>query len=240
MLLLLVIILSMVMMMTNSYIIKTSSLSSLKLIPSSSIVLSRNNLRMNMKENDNDINSINIYKNNDNNNNIESYMNESSSSSLLLSTSSSSSSSPFLLISTTILTLTILLTTFPTITMAIDNVFDPSQFQPVCPSSDTFYQVLKYVANSLVGQENVVEYGPLIASVLLRIRLELCVLESFVYEAVIPFIQQKGLSWVLPIHETVETFLAGTIFALASNFILLGNYHYYYLLLVNDNNNNNY
>ena len=106
--------------------------------------------------------------------------------------------------------------------MAIDNVFDPSQFQPVCPSSDTFYQVLKYVANALVGQENVVEYGPLIASVLLRIRLELCVLESFVYEAVIPFIQQKGISWVLPVHETVETFLAGTIFALASNFILLG------------------
>lgn len=106
--------------------------------------------------------------------------------------------------------------------MALDNVFDPSQFQPVCPSSDTFYQVLKYIANSLVGQENVVEYGPLIASVLLRIRLELCVLESFLYEAVIPFIQQKGISWVLPIHETVETFLAGTIFALASNFILLG------------------
>jgi len=239
MFLLLVIILSMIMMMTNSYIIKSSSLSSLKLIPSASIVLSRNNLRMNMKENDNDINNINIYKNNnDDNNNIESYMNESSSLLLLLSTSSSSS--PFLLISTTILTLTILLTTFPTITMAIDNVFDPSQFQPVCPSSDTFYQVLKYVANSLVGQENVVEYGPLIASVLLRIRLELCVLESFVYEAVIPFIQQKGLSWVLPIHETVETFLAGTIFALASNFILLGNYHYYNLLLINDNNNNYY
>jgi hypothetical protein len=53
------------------------------------------------------------------------------------------------------------------------------------------------------GQENVVEYGPLIASVLLRIRLELCVLESFLYEAVLPFIQKKGLSWVLPLHETV-------------------------------------
>ena len=66
------------------------------------------------------------------------------------------------------------------------------------------------------------EYGPLIASVLLRIRLELCVLESFLYEAVIPFIREKGLTWVLPFHETVETFLAGTIFAIASNFILLG------------------
>lgn len=102
------------------------------------------------------------------------------------------------------------------------NIFDPSQFQPVCPASDGVYQVLKLTANNLVGQENVVEYGPLIASVLLRVRLELCVLESFVYEAVVPFVQQKGLSWVLPLHETVESFLAGTIFAIASNFILLG------------------
>ena len=102
------------------------------------------------------------------------------------------------------------------------NIFDPSQFQPVCPASDGVYQVLKLTANSLVGQENVIEYGPLIASVLLRIRLELCVLESFLYEAVLPFIQKKGLTWVLPLHETVETFLAGTIFAIASNFILLG------------------
>ena len=210
------------MIITNSYVIKTSlfssKLSSIKLLSSSSMVLSRNNL--NMKENDNDndddIIDFNNYTNNDN---IEAFMKESS---LLLSTSSLSSS-PFPLISTTILTLTILLSSFPTMTMAIDNsVFDPSQFQPVCPSSDTFYQVLKYAANALVGQENVVEYGPLIASVLLRIRLELCVLESFLYEAVIPFIQQKGLSWVFPINETVETFLAGTIFALASNFILLG------------------
>lgn len=102
------------------------------------------------------------------------------------------------------------------------NIFDPSQFQPVCPASDGVYQVLKLTANSLVGADNVVEYGPLIASVLLRIRLELCVLESFLYEAVLPFIQKKGLTWVLPLHETVETFLAGTIFAIASNFILLG------------------
>lgn len=102
------------------------------------------------------------------------------------------------------------------------NIFDPSQFQPVCPASDGVYQVLKITANSLVGSDNVVEYGPLIASVLLRVRLELCVLESFLYEAVLPFVQKKGLTWVLPFHETVETFLAGTIFAIASNFILLG------------------
>ena len=106
--------------------------------------------------------------------------------------------------------------------VANKNIFDPSQFQPVCPASDGVYQVLKITANSLVGQENVVEYGPLIASVLLRIRLELCVLESFLYEAVLPFVQKKGLTWILPLHETVETFLAGTIFAIASNFILLG------------------
>lgn len=37
-----------------------------------------------------------------------------------------------------------------------------------------------------------------------------------------PFIKENGLSWVLPLHETVETFLAGTIFAVASNFILIG------------------
>jgi hypothetical protein len=101
-------------------------------------------------------------------------------------------------------------------------MFDPSQFSPVCPSSDTVYSVLKSAASVVVGPDNVMEYGPLIASVLLRIRLELCVLESFVYEAIVPFVRQKGLSWVLPLHETVETFVAGTIFAVASNFILLG------------------
>ena len=66
------------------------------------------------------------------------------------------------------------------------------------------------------------EHAPLIAGGLLRVRLELCVVESFFYEAVLPFIKENGLSWVLPLHETVETFLAGTIFAVASNFILIG------------------
>lgn len=112
------------------------------------------------------------------------------------------------------------------------NIFDPSNFQPVCPASDGIYQLLKYTANGLVGPENVVEYGPLIASVLLRVRLELCVLESFLNEAVVPFVQQKGLSWVLPLHETVETFLAGTIFAIASNFILLGSTKIISVLLI--------
>jgi hypothetical protein len=62
----------------------------------------------------------------------------------------------------------------------------------------------------------------LIASGLLRIRLELCVVESFFNEAVGPFIKQNGISWILPLHETVETFVAGTIFALSATFILIG------------------
>ncbi len=47
-------------------------------------------------------------------------------------------------------------------------------------------------------------------------------MESFFNEAVGPFIEKEGLRWILPLHETVETFLAGTIFALASTFILVG------------------
>lgn len=53
-------------------------------------------------------------------------------------------------------------------------------------------------------------------------RLELCVVESFFYEAIQPFIKENGLNWILPAHETVETFLAGTIFAVTTNFILIG------------------
>jgi hypothetical protein len=98
----------------------------------------------------------------------------------------------------------------------------PSTFQPVCPASDGLYRFLQGTTESIVGRENFIEYGPLIAGGLLRVRLELCVVESFFNEAVGPFIQQNGLSWVLPIHETVESFLAGTIFALASTFILVG------------------
>ena len=98
----------------------------------------------------------------------------------------------------------------------------PETFQPVCSTSDGFYRILQSTAQNLVGQEKFVEYGPLIASGLLRIRLELCVVESFFNEAVGPFIRDNGLSWVLPLHETVETFLAGAIFATATTFILIG------------------
>ena len=100
--------------------------------------------------------------------------------------------------------------------------FDPNNFRPVCSASDGFYRILQSSAQTVIGADNYVEYGPLIAGGLLRIRLELCVVESYFNEAVVPFIKQNGLSWILPLHETVETFVAGTIFALASTFILVG------------------
>ncbi|GMH80599.1 hypothetical protein TL16_g08614 [Triparma laevis f. inornata] len=100
--------------------------------------------------------------------------------------------------------------------------FDPSNFKPVCSASDGFYRALQGSAQTVIGSDNYVEYGPLIAGGLLRIRLELCVVESYFNEAVVPFIKQNGISWVLPLHETVETFVAGTIFALATTFIMVG------------------
>jgi hypothetical protein len=95
-------------------------------------------------------------------------------------------------------------------------------FQPVCSASDNVYRVLQQTIAATVGPEKFTEYGPLIAGGLLRIRLELCVVESFISEAVVPFIRDNGVSWILPLHETVETFLAGAIFALATTFILIG------------------
>jgi hypothetical protein len=100
--------------------------------------------------------------------------------------------------------------------------FNPANFRPVCPASDGVYRFAQTTTQNLVGSDNFVEYGPLIAGGLLRIRLELCVVESFFNEAVGPFIEREGVKWILPLHETVETFLAGTIFALASTFILVG------------------
>ncbi|KAJ1387117.1 hypothetical protein B484DRAFT_459885, partial [Ochromonadaceae sp. CCMP2298] len=112
------------------------------------------------------------------------------------------------------------------------SVFDPALFQPICPASDGVYNGLKGLIGSAIGGENLAQFGPLIAGVLLRVRLELCVFESFLYEAVVPFIKLKGLSWVLPLHETVETFVAGTVFAVASNFILLGSTKVFAVLLI--------
>jgi hypothetical protein len=101
-------------------------------------------------------------------------------------------------------------------------VFDPSTFQPVCGTSDGVYRTLQGIIMAMVGDESYREYAPLIAGSLLRVRLELCVVESFFQEAIAPFIRDRGLSWVLPLHETVETFLAGVVFAVATNFILIG------------------
>lgn len=102
------------------------------------------------------------------------------------------------------------------------DIMNPASFQPVCPASDNFYRFLQSAIEAIVGRDKFIEYGPLIAGGLLRVRLELCVVESFFNEAVGPFIKENGVSWVLPLHETVETFLAGSIFALATTFILVG------------------
>lgn len=104
----------------------------------------------------------------------------------------------------------------------VGDIFDPSTFVPLCRASDTLYRSAQGGVLFVIGEDVYTEYAPLIAGGLLRVRLELCVVESFITEAIIPFVEQKGLSWVLPQHETVETFLAGSIFALATNFILIG------------------
>ena len=47
-------------------------------------------------------------------------------------------------------------------------------------------------------------------------------LESFVRETATPFIAEKGVGWILPLHETSETYVAGVVFMVGANFILLG------------------
>ena len=95
-------------------------------------------------------------------------------------------------------------------------------FSPVCPASDGVFRVGQRAAQNLAGDENIENYRPLINDVLIRVRTELCVLESFVRETAVPFVQEKGLGWVLPRTETSETYLAGVVFMLGANFILLG------------------
>jgi len=97
----------------------------------------------------------------------------------------------------------------------------PDTFKPVCPASDGLYGFGKGIGDAMLGTEGA-EYRPLVIEALLRVRLEVCVLESFIYEAIIPFIQKKGLSWVLPLHETIDTVIAGTVFTVAVNFVLFG------------------
>lgn len=95
-------------------------------------------------------------------------------------------------------------------------------FSPVCPASDGVFRVGQRAAIGLAGDENIENYRPLINDVLIRVRTELCVLESFVRETAVPFVREKGVGWVFPAHETSETYLAGVVFMLGANFILLG------------------
>eukprot|EP00631_Chrysoreinhardia_giraudii_P001336 CAMPEP_0197418978 /NCGR_PEP_ID=MMETSP1170-20131217/4515_1 /TAXON_ID=54406 /ORGANISM="Sarcinochrysis sp, Strain CCMP770" /LENGTH=242 /DNA_ID=CAMNT_0042946055 /DNA_START=13 /DNA_END=741 /DNA_ORIENTATION=- len=104
----------------------------------------------------------------------------------------------------------------------VEQLFDPAQFAPVCSASDTLYRAAQQSVYVVAGSDVYQEYAPLIAGALLRVRLELCVVESFVTEAIVPFVKEKGLSWVLPRTETAETFLAGTVFAVAVNVIAVG------------------
>lgn len=95
-------------------------------------------------------------------------------------------------------------------------------FQPVCPASDGVFRVGQSMAMNIAGSETVEDYRPLINDVLIRVRTELCVLESFVRETATPFIAEKGLGWILPLQETSETYVAGVVFMVGANFILLG------------------
>ena len=95
-------------------------------------------------------------------------------------------------------------------------------FAPVCPLSDGAFRVGQRAAVRVAGESNIEDYRPLINDVLIRVRTELCVLESFARETAIPFVREKGVGWVLPVHETPETYLAGVVFMVGANFILLG------------------
>lgn len=105
-------------------------------------------------------------------------------------------------------------------TTTIENPF--FSFAPVCPASDGVFRVGQRSIAAVAGTRNIEDYRPLINDVLIRVRTELCVLESFARETAVPFVQQKGLSWVLPARETSETYLAGVVFVVGMNFILLG------------------
>uniref|UniRef100_A0A7S2XAP8 Uncharacterized protein n=1 Tax=Lotharella oceanica TaxID=641309 RepID=A0A7S2XAP8_9EUKA len=99
---------------------------------------------------------------------------------------------------------------------------DLFNFNPVCPASDGVFRLGQRTAVALAGDQNVDDYRPLINDVLIRVRTELCVLESFMRETALPFIQKKGVGWILPVHETSETYVAGVVFVVGANFILLG------------------
>eukprot|EP00667_Euglena_gracilis_P010639 EG_transcript_10846 len=121
--------------------------------------------------------------------------------------------------------------TLPVLTAASVIVINPADaavnpdffnFQPVCPASDGVFRLGQSLATGLAGDQTVEDYRPLINDVLIRVRTELCVLESFMRETAAPFIAEKGIGWILPLHETSETYVAGVVFMVGANFILLG------------------
>jgi hypothetical protein len=63
----------------------------------------------------------------------------------------------------------------------------------VCPASDGLFRVGQQFALNVAGDQNIEDYRPLINDVLIRVRTELCVLESFVRETATPFIKAKGV-----------------------------------------------
>ena len=64
-------------------------------------------------------------------------------------------------------------------------------FNPVCPASDGVFRVGQRAALGLAGADNIENYRPLINDVLIRVRTEQCVLESFSRETALPFIREK-------------------------------------------------
>mmetsp|Transcript_12955 Transcript_12955/g.20777 ORF Transcript_12955/g.20777 Transcript_12955/m.20777 type:complete len:448 (-) Transcript_12955:238-1581(-) len=99
---------------------------------------------------------------------------------------------------------------------------DILNFNPVCPAADGLFRLGQRAAVTVAGDQNVDDYRPLINDVLIRVRTEICVLESFARETALPFIQKKGLGWILPARESSETYVAGVVFVVGANFILLG------------------
>ena len=69
--------------------------------------------------------------------------------------------------------------------------FDPAKFTPVCTASDAIYRGARQSIAVIVGPKVFEEYAPLIAGGLLRVRLELCVVESFFGEGGPAFCPKK-------------------------------------------------
>ena len=73
------------------------------------------------------------------------------------------------------------------------------------------------LAITIAGESNIDDYRPLINDVLIRVRTELCVLESFIRETAIPFIQvstwlpMRSPAAIQTSHSTSLTILGGQL-----------------------------